>query len=438
MSSQEFGSFTLPLLLILTISHVFGHLFHRLRQPRVVGEVLAGICLGPSVLGQVAPALSNAGFALAIGPEGEGLKHAAAVGFLYNLGLLLLMFASGYEAKGLYRREDRREAGWLVVVGTAVPFVLVLVAAPVLPLESIIGSARQEVSLLIVIGIAAAVTSIPVIARIFFDLQVLHTRFARLVLSVAVAEDIVLWAVLAVATGLAAAGTLSANDVLRHVSVSVVHLALGLTLLPALARRITHAQWNVLARKAPEAYLVAILLAYSALAAAIGVNLVFAAFLAGYALAADDLLAESMTTLNRVSFAVFVPVYFALVGYQLNLSRTFSLSMVVAVFVVACALKVLSSGVAARLAGFSWPDSLNLSITLNARGGPGIVLASAAYEAQIINGQFYTALVLMAIFTSQVAGAWLIHVLRQGRPLLRETRQARTVPGVPIDEHSTV
>ncbi len=418
MSAAEFGSFALLLSLLISSAQLFGHFFARLGQPRVVGEILAGVALGPSVLGYVAPVLSAA-----ILPVGEStgpaaLKYQAVIGFLYNLGLLLLMFASGAETKGLFRREDTREVAWLGGVGTGLPFALALAAAPLVPFDAIIGQANQRTSLLLVIGIAVAVTSIPVISRIFHDLKILRTRFARLVLGVAVIEDIALWGVLAVATGLATAGSLAAPRIGAHVAAVLLYFVLGLTIFPIVIRWVARAAWNVLAKNAPVAFVVAVLFAYTAAGAAMDVSPVFAAFLAGYAMVTVPGLRRATAALNRVSFAVFVPIYFAVVGYQLDLTRTFSITMVVTLLVVACSVKLASAGLAARLAGFAWRDSANLSIALNARGGPGIVLATVAYDAQIINAAFYTALVSLAVLTSQAAGAWLAYVVRQGWPLL--------------------
>ena len=165
-----------------------------------------------------------------------------------------------------------------------------------------------------------------------------------------------------------------------------------------------------------------------------GVSPVFAAFLAGYAVVTVRGLRRATAALNRVSFAVFVPIYFAVVGYQLDLTQTFSITMVVAVLVLACTVKLASAGLAARLAGFAWSDSVNLSIALNARGGPGIVLATVAYDAQIINAAFYTALVFLAVLTSQVAGAWLDYVVRKGWPLL-SAPAPREAPSPTVTDH---
>src|SRR5262245_50186017 len=132
MTASEFGSFSLLLLLLISASHLLGHLFTRLGQPRVVGEILAGVLVGPSVLGYVAPALSAAILPVADTGATDALRYKAVIGFLYNLGLVLLMFASGAETKGLFRREDSRELAWLGGLGTGVPFALALLAAPVL------------------------------------------------------------------------------------------------------------------------------------------------------------------------------------------------------------------------------------------------------------------------------------------------------------------
>jgi Kef-type K+ transport system membrane component KefB len=113
-----------------------------------------------------------------------------------------------------------------------------------------------------------------------------------------------------------------------------------------------------------------------------------------------------------------VAPYFAIVGYRLDLTRSFSFRNLVLFLSVACLLKLISVALGARAAGFRGLDIVNLAVATNARGGPGIVLASVAFDAGIINATFYTTLVLVAVLTSQVAGAWLDFVFRRGRRLL--------------------
>jgi len=193
MPSTAVGPLIFFLAILLASAHLLGHLFARLRQPRVIGEILAGILLGPFVLGK----LSFYSNALQLNVAAEPKK--AALDLLYQLGLLLLMFLSGAETKALFQKHERKQIAWLASIGTVLPFFVMLGLATLLPLGWFMGEKSNRTSLLLVMGIAVAVTSIPVISRIFFDLKILHTRFARLVLGVAVLEDIGLWAVLAVA-----------------------------------------------------------------------------------------------------------------------------------------------------------------------------------------------------------------------------------------------
>ena len=165
-----------------------------------MGEILAGVVLGPALIGRL--------------PWASGLmdairQQANILNFVYWLGLLLLMFLSGAEARQLFTREERREVSWLAIVGTGIPFVLGLALGPWLIGPALAGPNSNRISLIIILAVGVAVTSVPVVSKIFADLKILHTRFARLVLGVAVLEDIVLWLALAVATALAGQSTRS-------------------------------------------------------------------------------------------------------------------------------------------------------------------------------------------------------------------------------------
>jgi len=234
-------------------------------------------------------------------------------------------------------------------------------------------------------------------------------------------EDVVLWAVLAMATALAESKALPTHVIAQRVAFTLIYFVLGLALFPRLARRLHQARWNLFIRHSATAYLILLLFAYVALAAAMNVSLVLAAFLAGFAVPRESVrMSQSLSEVKGVAFGCFVPLYFALVGYKLDLGNSFQLTMVAGFLTVACVIKLVSVLAGARLAGFSIPSCVNLAVATNARGGPGIVLASVAYAAGIINAPFYTTLILLAVLTSQAAGAWLEHVLRKGKPLLTE------------------
>jgi Kef-type K+ transport system membrane component KefB len=253
------------------------------------------------------------------------------------------------------------------------------------------------------------------------------------VLGVAVLEDIVLWLALAIATAAAGKQALDGRKMTMHLAVTLAFFALGLTIVPRIVKRINKAEFNILAKSSPVGYAIAVLLAYCTVAGALDVSLVFAAFLAGFAVVHKKrrLFAEALDSIGKVAFAVFVPVYFAIVGLKLDLARGVSWGMMAAFIAGTCAVKIASVSLAGRIAGFRGLDLVNLAITTNARGGPGIVLASVAFDAGIISSKFYTTLVVAAVVTSQLAGAWLDFVLRKGWPLLSPMNSASSLDPAP-------
>jgi Kef-type K+ transport system membrane component KefB len=412
VSNAQLTHVIFALLLLVGLAQLLGYIFVKLRQPKVVGEILAGIVLGPAILGRV-PFIEH---------MMDSARHTGNVlTFVYWLGLLLLMFVSGAEMQQLFGRGERRTVSWLVIVGTGIPFLLGLVFGPHLIRPSLAGPHGNRISLIIIVAVGVAVTSVPVVSKIFADLKIMDTRFARLILGVAVLEDIVLWLALAIATALAAKAALEPREMAWHLFLTVLYFVIGLTLAPRLIRRINTARWNVLAQHSPTGYAIAVLLTYCAVAGALDVNLVFAAFLAGFAVVHKKrrIFDDSMEAISKVSFAFFIPVYFAIVGLKLDLIRGVSLPMMAIFILGTCAVKLVSVALAGRFAGFRGLDLINLAITTNARGGPGIVLASVAFDAGIISPKFYTTLVVAAVLTSQLAGAWLDYILRKGLPLLK-------------------
>jgi Kef-type K+ transport system membrane component KefB len=421
VSNSDLTSILSLLLLLVGLAHLLGYLFIRLRQPKVVGEILAVVVLGPALAGRVTFTSKLT----------ETAQHQGNIlSFVYWLGLLLLMFLAGAETRRLFSREERREVGWLAIVGTGIPFLLALGLGPWLIRPALAGPNGNRISLIIILAVGVAVTSVPVVSKIFADLKILHTRFARLVLGLAVLEDIVLWLALAVATALAGKTALKPREITYHLVATIGFFGLGLTIVPRIVKRINKSRFNVFAKHSPVAYAIAVLLGYCVVAGALDVSLVFAAFLAGFAVVHKKrrLFADALDAIGKVSFAFFIPVYFAIVGFKLDLIRGLSLRMMAAFLAGSCVVKILSVSMAGRFAGFRGLDLINLAITTNARGGPGIVLASVAFDAGIISPKFYTTLVVAAILTSQAAGAWLDYVLRNGWPLLTPDGKDSPIP----------
>jgi Kef-type K+ transport system membrane component KefB len=311
-----------------------------------------------------------------------------------------------------------------------------------------IGPAGNHTALVLVFGLAVAVTSIPVISRIMHDVGLLPTRFARMVLSAAVVEDIVLYVVLAVAVGLVqtthggafgipaalSLHTITQNSV-YHTVIAVVFLAAALGFGGRAYKALAGMRANVLARRSPVAFQLLWMLALSAAALAVGLVPLYGAFTAGIAVAvADTSLAvrPDRNALTGISFGFFIPVYFALIGLQLDLIHHFDVLFFAGFLVSACVAKAASVYLGARLSRENRFTSWSLAVAMNARGGPGIVLASTAYAAGIINQTFFVSLVMLSVVTSLLAGSWLERIAtRLGAPAPRREREqaAGELPG---------
>jgi Kef-type K+ transport system membrane component KefB len=295
-------------------------------------------------------------------------------------------------------------------------------------MDSLIGVHGTKMSTLLVLACAAAVTSIPVISRIFQDLGILHTRFASLILGMAMLEDVFLWGVLAIATGLSdhrssiGDGSIATNA--YHIAVTIGYIGFAMLVVPRLLKTIWRFDDSAVSRHSLVTYAIALLCFFVGVAAGLGVSSIFAAFLAGYALIngirdrQKSALNVALQAIKAVAFGVFVPIYFAIVGYRLSFGNDFSAGMLLSFLLGSSLIVLVFVGLAAKLAGFRGLDIINLAIVANARGGPGIVLASIAFDAGLISGALCTTLVITALFTSQIAGWWLRFVLRRGWPLL--------------------
>jgi len=282
-----------------------------------------------------------------------------------------------------------------------------------------------------------------VISRIFHDLRILDTRFASLVLGTAMLEDIALFAALALATALARSGASPPGaELALHAAITLGYLGFGLLIAPRLLRWIQERRAKILTRRARVAYALVLMLAYTALAGALEVNMVFGAFLAGFGLVGGlrgserERFAAPLDAVSRFAFAGFIPLYFALVGARLDLGAGFSLSVLMAFLLGSSALRLGCVSAATKLAGFPRRDAADVAVAMNARGGPGIVLATVAFEAAIIAPTLFTALVITAIVTSQAAGWWLGVALRKRGELLGEPIARR--PRTPRAERSPV
>ena len=425
IASTELTRVAITLLALLVVAHAGGALFVRLRQPRVIGEIIGGLLLGPTLLGQLWPDAVAWMFT-------DDEVARAVIGFVQQFGLFLLMFCAGVDARRRMRRAERGVVGAVSVVGLLVPFGLGALAVSLIDMGSLWGDHATTVSFTLVFATAIAVTSIPVISRIFHDLGLLRTGFARVVLGVAVVEDVILYVVLAIAvdlatpagpaTGLPGALGLESGSrasIAYHSLMTVALLGVLFWLAPR-ANRWIGAHPTIKGPVSTTARRLLVLLACVVLFLVLDLEAFLGAFAAGIFVGTprrgtkvspiEDAGSAAQDAIRRFSFAFFIPCYFALVGVNLNLAHGFNVLAFVAFLTAACLVKASSTYAGGRLAGLPHRSTVHLSVALNARGGPGIVLATVALAAGIINSEFYIWLVLLAILTSVAAGSYLQRV----------------------------
>ena len=203
-------------------------------------------------------------------------------------------------------------------------------------------------------------------------------------------------------------------DLLYHVVGTVAFLAAFLAGGPPAYRWIGALEWNAVQRATPVAHQLTFLILTTAVALMLGLEAFFGAFVAGVVVAATEpSRSEATLAIRSFSLAFFIPVYFAGIGLGLDLIHGFSITFFLGFLLAACAIKAASVYLGARVAGEGSFASVNLAVAMNARGGPGIVVASTAFAAGIIDQGFYAVLVLLAVLTSLAAGAWLERVPRE-------------------------
>ncbi len=401
LNESEIAITLIALSILLLSAFICGTLMEKIKGPRVVGEIIGGMLIGGSGLFLLFPDfMSKIFFAY----DGEG----RVLNIFYQLGLVFLMFLSGYNTDVRINRKNIKTIGLVFVGATLIPMILAIPFINVFK-DYFIGGLNNEVAFGMVFLIGVAITSIPVISKIFFDMGIMKTRFANTILTVSTFQDLCLWILLNAATRIATTGEVKLLDM-----VGVVLLTLGLfALITVMAHYAKALRAKMDAKVFYTLGFVFLLLACGLLSFA-GVNIMYSAFLVGYIIKA--LLGTQKETntntgfLEKVVFSFFVPIYFALVGIQLNVIHDFSFVRFLLFFIIAFGLEFIGTwGMLLFSKRISRPMRMNFAITMNARGGPGIVLATVAYANNIISLEFFTVLILTTMLSSMIAGYYLRH-----------------------------
>lgn len=410
LSADNITAMFLALGILLGTARLLGELAQRLHQPSVLGELLAGVLLGPTVLGTIAPDI----FAFIFPAAGP---NAIALSAIALLSVVLFLLVAGLEVDLSIIGRQGKIAPWVSISGIVLPFVMGFIAAWIAP--EMLGRHEGASPLIFALFLATAlaISALPVIAKTLMDLDLYRTDFGMIIVSAAVFDDLTGWIIFAIIIGLMGIASEHSNNILLTILLTLTFAGFMLTV----GRILIHRSLPFLQAysKRPGGVL-SFALALALLAAAftewIGVHAIFGAFLVGVAVGASPHLREhTRSVLDKFVSSIFAPLFFGSIGLSVNFIEHFDIVLVTTIILIACLCKLAGGTLGARLGGLPARDSLAVGFAMNARGAMEIVLGILALQAGIINDRLFVALVIMAIVTSMISGPMIRVLLQLGK-----------------------
>lgn len=408
MEEPHLLRFLVSLAVLLGAASVLGMLARRIGCAPIFGELLAGILIGKTVLGRVAPDLFEGLF-------GDGPAGVMLQGYR-TLAVVLLLLVAGLEIDTRMLRRFSRTMVFTSALGAALPFGLGYGLGLLLPAEYLVDPSRRDLHA-VFLGIALSISALPVITRTLLDLGLLKTEIGALVLSSAVIDDLVGWTcfgALVRAIGVPGAG--GGSGVLTSLGLVGACFVFSLAIARPLATRwcgaTAHRDASSRSSGALSLLMVVALLG-AAVTQTLGAHAVFGGFIVGLALGGSPgLRRDNLDLLQTCVTSLFTPVFFATMALGHDFIAGFDPVLVGVVVVVACAAKVIGCAAGARLGGITGRRAWAVGFGMNSRGAMEMLLATVAIEAGVIGVRMFVALVMMALTTSLISGPAMARLLR--------------------------
>ena len=389
---SSIGILLLQIIVILITCRLFGWLFAKMQQPTVIGEIVAGIVLGPSVLGHLLPSVSAFLFPL------DSLQN---INMLSQFGLILFMFAIGMELNITEVRQKLKETILISHTSTIFPFFLGMVTAYFL-YNKYAYESTPFLSFALFVSIALSITAFPVLARIIQEKGLTKTHLGTISLASAANGDITAWCLLAVVVAIAQAGSML--SAIYNIGFSFIYLLLMFTVIRPFLRMIGHIYHNKeVVDKGLVAFMFLLLIVSSYLTEILGLHALFGAFVAGVVMPDNIKFRKIMTEkVEDVSLALFLPLFFVSTGLrtEIGLLNSPELWYMCGIFILVAIIgKFGGSLVAARFVGETWKDSLYIGALMNTRGLMELVVLTIGYDMKILTPPIFVMLVLMTLVT---------------------------------------
>ncbi len=408
LSPHDVMAVFLALAALLASAKFAGELVKKLNQPSVLGEIIAGILLGPTVLGHYRPEIQGFLFPQS-GPVAlvlDGIISISVVFFLLTAGIEI-------DLASIFRQG---KAALLVsVFGMVIPFALGLLSAAAFPNLLGADNGADRLVFALFIGTALSISALPVVARILMDLGLHRTEMGTVVMSSAMFDDLAGWILFGLVLGIMNPNANTGHGV-RHTVVLVLGFAtLMLTVGRWLIHKIlpfiqAHTTWpgGVLG------FIFALTLASAAFAEYAGIHAVFGAFITGAAVGESAHLRKRTSEhIHQIVTNVFAPLFFASIGLHTNFITNFEPRLTAVILAIACVGKVLGAGWGARLGGMETRTAVGVGLAMNARGAMEMILGILALQAGLIHEPMFVALVIMALVTSLISAPAIRLLIRR-------------------------
>ena len=411
---------TVQIALLLITARAFGFLAQRFGQPAVVGEILSGVVLGPSLVSTLFPALGAW-----IVPQSEVQGYLLEVVAL--LGAMFLLLMTGLETDlPLIRRQAKTALG-VAAGGLFLPLVSGFVMALLLP-DFLLADPDRRLVFALFVATALSISAIPVIAKVLIDLNLMRRDIGQTIMAAGMVDDTAAWILLSIVLGLASGGVVTVASVGISAGKILLFMGLSFTLGRVILKRaLDFMQDRVVGPDRLLTLVVASAFIWGAVAQAIRIEAVLGAFVVGILFGTMRRLPHDVVRkLESVAIGVFAPVFFAVAGLKVNVPQLLTpqlLLITLLVLGVAIFGKMVGAYTGGRLIGLDHWRSLAYGSALNARGAVEIIIATIGLSIGILSQDMYSIIVLMAVATSLMAPALLRWCLRQIVPEEQETRR---------------
>lgn len=385
------------IVLLIAVGRGLGEIMQRIGQPSVIGELLAGILLGPSLFGWIWPEAQHAIFPRT--PEQKAMIDGIA-----QLGILLLLLLTGMETDLKLVRRIGKAAIAISIAGIVVPFACGFVLGEFLP-DALLPNPQARVVASLFMGTALSISSVKIVAVVVREMNFMRRNVGQIIVATAVIDDTIGWVIIAVIFSLASQGRLDIAAVAKAVLGTLAFLAVSFTIGRRLVFQLIRWANDNLVSTAPVITVILLLMGVMALIThLIGVHTVLGAFVAGILVGESPILTKQIDErLRGLISSFFMPVFFGLAGLSADLSvlRDPDLLMLTGLLVVIASVgKFGGAFVGGTLGGLTYRESLALASGMNARGSTEVIIATIGLSIGVLSQNLFTMIVTMAIVTT--------------------------------------